>query len=645
MSSPIAKTAQPEPPSGPPQAAQPILPRQRPAPEKLEEVVIRFAGDSGDGMQLTGSQFTTTSALVGNDLSTLPDFPAEIRAPAGTLPGVSAFQVRIADYDIHTPGDAPDVLVAMNPAALKKNLPDLKLQGVLIVNSDEFNERAFVRAGYAGNPLADGSLEGYRLFKAELGTMTRRALDGSGLDAKTVDRCKNFFALGMVYWLFSRPLDSTIAWLEKNFAKKPEIAEANIKVLRAGWNFCDITELFHHRYEIPAAVMEPGLYRNVQGNTALALGLIAASRRSGLPLFLGAYPITPASDVLHELARYKTFGVTTFQAEDEIAAVCAAIGASFGGALAVTTSSGPGIALKAEAMNLAIMTELPLIVCDIQRGGPSTGLPTKTEQADLLQVMFGRNSESPLPVVAAASPKDCFDTALEAARIALRHMVPVVLLSDGYIASGSEPWKLPEVASLPDLRVEFRTDPAGFTPYMRDPETLARPWAIPGTPGLEHRIGGLEKEDVTGNVSYDPDNHELMVRLRAEKVARIAREIPDLVVHGEPSGPLLVLGWGSTAGAITGAVNAARKEGLPVSRAHLRHLNPFPPNLGDVLARFDHVLVPELNLGQLALLLRARFLKDVVTLSKVQGRPFTRTEIQTRITQLLEATNGRPHAV
>ncbi len=442
---------------------QPRLPI---AAEKLDEVVIRFAGDSGDGMQLTGGQFTTTSALLGNDLSTLPDFPAEIRAPAGTLPGVSAYQVRIANYDIHTPGDAPDVLVAMNPAALKKNLPDLKPNGVLIVNTDEFNDRNLARAGYAANPLGphpDGSpatlggggLERYRVFKADLGTMTRRALEGSGLDNKGMDRCKNFFALGMVYWLFSRPLDNTIAWLERSFKKRPELAAANVKALRAGWNFCDITELFHHRYEVEPAPMAPGLYRNIQGNTALALGLIAASRRSGLPLFLGAYPITPASDVLHELARHKEFGVTTFQAEDEIAAVCAAIGAAFGGALGVTTSSGPGIALKSEAINLAVMVELPLVVCDIQRGGPSTGLPTKTEQADLLQVMFGRNSDSPVPVLAAASPKDCFEVALEAARLALRHMVPVVLLSDGYIATGSEPWKLPDVASLPDLRVDL----------------------------------------------------------------------------------------------------------------------------------------------------------------------------------------------
>jgi 2-oxoglutarate ferredoxin oxidoreductase subunit alpha len=444
------------------------------------------------------------------------------------------------------------------------------------------------------------------------------------------------FALGMCYWLFSRPLDNTITWLNQQFAKKPNIAEANVKVLKAGWNYCDITEAFHTRYEVPAAALEPGLYRNITGNTSLALGLIAASRRSGLPLYLGAYPITPASDVLHELAKYKNFGVVTFQAEDEIAAVCAAIGASFGGALGVTASSGPGIALKSEAMNLAVMTELPLVVCDIQRGGPSTGLPTKTEQADLLQVMFGRNSESPMPILAPSSPKDCFDIAMEAVRIAIKYMTPVTVLSDGYIANGSEPWKLPQIEDLPDLRMEFHTNPEGFKAYQRDPATLARPWAIPGTPGLEHRIGGIEKEEVTGNVSYDPVNHEKMVHLRAEKVARIAADIPPVQVHGDDHGELLVLGWGSTSGAITGAVNTAHKMGLKVSRAHLRHLNPFPANLGEVLSRFDKVLVPEMNLGQLALLLRARYLKDVISLSKVQGQPFHRQEIFQKIQEILE---------
>jgi 2-oxoglutarate ferredoxin oxidoreductase subunit alpha len=604
--------------------------------EKLDEVVIRFAGDSGDGMQMTGTQFTNTSAMIGNDLSTLPDFPAEIRAPAGTLPGVSAFQVRIADYDIHTPGDAPDVLVAMNPAALRKEIKDLKPNGVVIVNTDEFNDRNFARAGYTSNPLDDGSLSSYRVFQVALTTMNRRTLEGSGLDTKSMDRCKNMFALGMCYWLFSRPLDNTITWLNQQFAKKPNIAEANVKVLKAGWNYCDITEAFHTRYEVPAAALEPGLYRNITGNTSLALGLIAASRRSGLPLYLGAYPITPASDVLHELAKYKNFGVVTFQAEDEIAAVCAAIGASFGGALGVTASSGPGIALKSEAMNLAVMTELPLVVCDIQRGGPSTGLPTKTEQADLLQVMFGRNSESPMPILAPSSPKDCFDIAMEAVRIAIKYMTPVTVLSDGYIANGSEPWKLPQIEDLPDLRMEFHTNPEGFKAYQRDPATLARPWAIPGTPGLEHRIGGIEKEEVTGNVSYDPVNHEKMVHLRAEKVARIAADIPPVQVHGDDHGELLVLGWGSTSGAITGAVNTAHKMGLKVSRAHLRHLNPFPANLGEVLSRFDKVLVPEMNLGQLALLLRARYLKDVISLSKVQGQPFHRQEIFQKIQEILE---------
>src|SRR5215203_1327376 len=576
--------------------------------ERIDEVVIRFAGDSGDGMQLTGTQFTNTSAMLGNDLSTLPDFPAEIRAPAGTLPGVSAFQVRIADYDIHTPGDAPDVLVAMNPAALKKELKDLKPNGIIIVNTDEFTPRNFAKAAITVNPLEDGSLESYRVFQAALTTMTRRTLEGTGLDNKSMDRCKNMFALGMCYWLFSRPLDNTIDWLKKQFAKKPNIAEANIAVLKAGWNFCDITELFHHRYEVPAAAMEPGLYRNIMGNSSLAMGLIAASRRSGLPLFLGAYPITPASDVLHDLSRYKNFGVTTFQAEDEIAAVCAAIGASFGGALGVTASSGPGIALKSEAMNLAVMTELPLIVCNIQRGGPSTGLPTKTEQSDLLQVMFGRNGESPLPVIAASSPKDCFDVALEAVRIATRYMVPVVLLSDGYIANGSEPWKLPRVEDLPDLRTEFRTDPQNFHPYERDPETLGRPWAIPGTPGLEHRIGGLEKADGLGNVSYDPDNHHRMSLLRAAKVAGIARDIPPLDVYGPETGDLLILGWGSTYGVLRSAVERMRAEGRSVAHAHLRYLNPFPANTGEVLRRYRTVLLPELNLGQLAFILRGTYL-------------------------------------
>ena len=470
--------------------------------------------------------------------------------------------------------------------------------------------------------------------------LTRRALEDSGLDAKSQERCKNFFALGMAYWMFSRPIEGTIQWLEKKFAAKPQIAAANILVMKAGYNYCDITEVFHTRYEIEPAKLPPGVYRNITGSSALALGLIAASRKSGLPLFLGAYPITPASDLLHELAMFKNFGVTTFQAEDEIAAVCAAIGASFGGALAITSTSGPGLALKSEAMNLAVMVELPLVVIDVQRGGPSTGLPTKTEQADLLQAMFGRNNESPIPVIAASSPADCFARALEACRIAIRHMTPVVLLSDGYIANGSEPWRLPEVADLPDLDVEFRTQTEGFLPYLRDAATLARPWAIPGTPGLEHRVGGIEKQDGTGNISYDPENHDHMVRLRAEKVARVADMIPDLAVHGEPDGRLLVLGWGSTAGAITGAVNLLRKQGVHVSRAHLHHLNPFPKNLGEVLSRFEKVLVPEMNLGQLALLLRAKYLKDIVSFCKVEGKPFYRFEVLAKIQEVLQGTGA-----
>ena len=605
--------------------------------EKMDEVVIRFAGDSGDGMQLTGNQFTSTSALFGNDLATFPDFPAEIRAPTGTLPGVSAFQVRIADYDIHTPGDAAGVLVAMNPAALKKSLTDLKPNGIIIANTDEFNDRNLKKAGYEVNPLEDDSLEGYRLYSVDITTMTRRTLETSDLDVKTKDRCKNFFALGMIYWLFSRPLENSVTWLRQKFRSRPEIAEANIKVMQAGYNFCDITQVFQVRYEVEPAKLEPGVYRNIMGNSAMALGLVAASRRSGLPLFLGSYPITPASDILHELSRFKNYGVVTFQAEDEIAAVCATIGAAFGGALAVTTTSGPGLALKSEAINLAIMVELPMVICNIQRGGPSTGLPTKTEQSDLLQAMFGRNGDSPMPILAAASATDCFDLAIEACRLAVKYMVPVLLMSDGYIANGSEPWRLPAIEDLPDLRSEFWSDPESFQPYRRDQETLARPWAIPGVAGLEHRLGGLEKENLTGNVSYDPLNHELMTELRSEKVERIAREIPNLKIDGDQEGDLLVLGWGSTRGAIIGAVREARGQGLKVGRTHLRYLNPMPRNLGEVMERFDKVLVPEMNRGQLALLLRARYLREVISHSKVQGKPFYRSEILAKIQEILGA--------
>jgi len=604
---------------------------------QLSEVVIRFAGDSGDGMQLTGTQFTTTSAVFGNDLSTLPDFPAEIRAPAGTLPGVSAFQVRIADHDIHTPGDVPDVLVAMNPAALKTNLADLKRGGILIVDTNAFKANNLKKAQYDANPLEDDSLDGYQVFKVELTKLTREALVDLDLGNKDRDRSKNLFALGMVYWMFSRPLENTIQWLKKKFAKKPLIVEANIKALQAGWNYSDITGTFQHRYEVEPAKLAPGTYRNINGNSATALGLIAASRRSGLPLFLGTYPITPASSILHELARHKQFNVVTFQAEDEIAAVCAAIGAAFGGSLAVTSTSGPGFALKSEGIGLGVMVELPLVVCNIQRAGPSTGMPTKTEQADLLQVMYGRNGESPMPVIAPYSPADCFDAAIEACRMAIQFMVPVVFLSDGYLANGSEPWKLPEVEDLPDLRIDFHSDASAFAPYQRDETTLSRPWAVPGTAGLEHRVGGLEKQEITGNVSYDPENHERMTRLRAEKVERIADTIPELEVVGDPAGgPLLVLGWGSTGGAITGAVNMARREGLEVSRAHLRHLNPLPKNVGEVLARFDKVLLPELNCGQMALILRGKFLKDIASFQKVQGKPFHRGEIYDKIVELLE---------
>lgn len=604
--------------------------------EKMDEVVVRFAGDSGDGMQLTGNQFTSTSALVGNDLATFPDFPAEIRAPAGSIAGVSAFQVRIADYDIHTPGDSPDALVAMNPAALKKSLPDLRPNGIIIANADEFDDRNLKKAGYESNPLEDGSLEGYRLYTAAITSMTRLALEDTGLDLKTQDRCKNFFALGMIYWMYNRPVETSISWLHRKFKRRPEIAEANVKALKAGYNFCDITEVFQVRYEVEPAQLEPGFYRNIIGNNALAVGLVAASRRSGLPLYLGSYPITPASDILHELARFKNYGVTTFQAEDEIAAVCAAIGASFGGALAVTTTSGPGLALKSEAINLAVMVELPLVICNIQRGGPSTGLPTKTEQSDLLQAMFGRNGDSPIPVLAANSPADCFDTAMEACYIAVKYMVPVILLSDGYIANGSEPWRLPSLESLPDLQTEYWSTAEGFEPYSRDEETLARPWGIPGTPGLEHRVGGLEKEDLTGNVSYSATNHQKMTYYRAEKVRRIAREIPDLEVNGDTEGDLLVIGWGSTLGAVTGAVRQARREGMKVSQIHLKHLNPFPSNLGDVLGRFQRLMVPEMNSGQLAFLLRAEFLREVISHCKVRGKPFFRYEIYDKIKEILE---------
>jgi 2-oxoglutarate ferredoxin oxidoreductase subunit alpha len=610
--------------------------------QQLDRVIIRFAGDSGDGMQLTGDRFTQETASFGNDLSTLPNFPAEIRAPQGTLPGVSSFQVHFADHDILTPGDAPDVLVAMNPAALKANLSDLKRGATIIVDSHDFTRRNLSKAGYAESPLEDDSLSEYDVHAFELTDMTVEAVKEFGLSRKDASRAKNMFALGMLSWMYGRPTEATIGFLEQRFAKAPAIRDANVEAFRAGWNFGETTEAFSVRYEVKPARMAPGTYRNITGNLALAYGLIAGSTQSGLPLFLGSYPITPASDILHELSKHKRFGVTTFQAEDEIAGVGAALGAAFGGSLGVTTTSGPGIALKSETIGLAVMLELPLLVCDIQRGGPSTGLPTKTEQADLLQAMFGRNGEAPVPIVAPQSPADCFDAALEAARIAVTYRTPVMLLSDGYLANGSEPWRIPEVADLPVISPGFATEPnhenaAGepeFWPYLRDPETLARPWALPGTPGLEHRVGGLEKGEGHGNISYDPANHDLMVRTRAEKVQRIARDLPPTEVD-DPSGEatVLVLGWGSTYGPIGAAVRQVRAQGHPVAQAHLRHLNPFPDDLGDVLRRYERVMVPEMNLGQLALLLRARYLVDVVGYNQVRGLPLRAAELADAITK------------
>ncbi|SFK33386.1 2-oxoacid:acceptor oxidoreductase subunit alpha [Geodermatophilus ruber] len=618
---------------------------------ELDRVVIRLAGDSGDGMQLTGNRFTSETASFGNDLSTLPNFPAEIRAPTGTLPGVSSFQLHFADHDIMTPGDAPDVLVAMNPAALKANLADLPGGGLLIVDSDEFTPRNLAKVGYATSPLEDGSLEGWQTVAVPLTSMTLDALTGSGLGKKEAERSKNMFTLGLLSWMYHRPTEGTIRFLERQFRRKPEIAAANIAAFRAGYNYGETTEAFAVSYEIKPAPMAPGRYRNISGNQALALGLVAAGQRAGLPLFLGAYPITPASDILHELSKHKAFGVRTFQAEDEIAGVAAAIGASFGGALGVTTTSGPGISLKSEAIGLAVMTELPLLVVDVQRGGPSTGLPTKTEQSDLLQAMFGRNGEAPLPVIAPRSPGDCFDAALEAARIALTYRTPVILLSDGYLANGAEPWAVPAADALPDLTgaVGFATEPNGadgeFLPYLRDPETLARPWAIPGTAGMQHRIGGLEKADKTGNISYDPANHDLMTRLRQAKVDGIAASLPPTEVD-DPDGDatVAVIGWGSTYGPIGAACRRIRRSGRSVAQLHLRHLNPMPADLGDILARYERVICPEMNLGQLALLLRAKFLIDVVSHTQVRGLPFRAAELAAVIQDVIDSTSGTPLA-
>jgi 2-oxoglutarate/2-oxoacid ferredoxin oxidoreductase subunit alpha len=602
----------------------------------LERVTIRFAGDSGDGMQLTGTQFTRTAAVFGNDISTLPDFPAEIRAPAGSLPGVSGFQISFSSSDIHTPGDAPDVLVAMNPAALKTNIGDLPAGGALIVNSDAFTQQNLNKAAYTSNPLTDGSLKPYTVFEIPISTLNERSLEGLDMTSKQKDLTKNFFALGLMFWLYERSMEPTIRWIEDKFGKRPVIAEANTRALKAGYAFGETTEIFHTHYRVAPAKLLPGTYRNITGNEATALGFLAASKLAHRPLFYGSYPITPASDILHQLSGYKNFGVKTFQAEDEIAAIGAAIGASYGGALGLTASSGPGIALKSEAMGLAVMVELPLVVVDVQRAGPSTGMPTKTEQADLLQVLFGRNSDSPMPVVAPATPAECFDYAIEAWRIALRHVTPVVYLSDAFLATGAEPWRIPELSELPEIGVENWTDKASFQPYDRDPVTLARKWAVPGTPGLEHRIGGLEKADVTGNVSYDPENHHRMQLLRQEKVARIADDIPPIEPFGPSSGDLLVLGWGSTYGAIRSAVERLQAGGRSVAHVHLRHLNPFPKNLGEVLHSYRRVLVPEVNLGQLLMLLRAKYLVDAVGYDKVRGKPFRIAEIQEEAERLLD---------
>ncbi|TFV49502.1 2-oxoacid:acceptor oxidoreductase subunit alpha [Blastococcus sp. TF02A-35] len=620
----------------------------------LDRVVIRLAGDSGDGMQLTGNRFTSETASFGNDLKTLPNFPAEIRAPTGTLPGVSSFQLQFADHDVMTPGDAPDVLVAMNPAALKANLAELPGGGLLILDSDEFTPRNLAKVGYATNPIEDGSLEGWQTVSVPLTSMTLEALKDSGLGKKEAERSKNMFTLGLLSWMYHRPTEGTIRFLERQFRRKPEIAAANIAAFRAGYNYGDTTEAFAVSYEIKPAPMKPGRYRNISGNQALALGLVAAGQRSGLPIFLGAYPITPASDILHEMSRHKAFGVRTFQAEDEIAGIAAAIGASFGGALGITTTSGPGVSLKSEAMGLAVMTELPLVIVDVQRGGPSTGLPTKTEQSDLLQAMFGRNGEAPIPVIAPRSPGDCFDAAIEAARIALAYRTPVILLSDGYLANGAEPWAIPAVDELPDLTgdVGFATEPNGedgeYLPYLRDPETLARAWAIPGTAGMQHRIGGLEKADRTGNISYDPANHDFMTRTRQAKVDGIAASIPLTDVE-DPDGldgegaRVAVIGWGSTYGPIGAACRRIRSSGRKVAQIHLRHINPFPADLGEVLARYDRVICPEMNLGQLSMLLRARYLVDVQSHTQVRGLPFRAAELAAVIQDAIDT--AQPTAV
>ena len=610
--------------------------------EELERVTIRFAGDSGDGMQVTGTQFTRTSAVFGNDVSTLPDFPAEIRAPAGSLPGVSGFQISFSSTDIHTPGDEPDVLVAMNPAALKVNINELPPGGALIVNQDAFTAANLAKAGYASNPLQDGSLHSWNVFSIPISTLNTRALEGLEMTSKQMDLTKNFFALGVMFWLYERSTEPTLHWIDGRFGKRPVIAEANKRALRAGYAFGETTEIFHSRYSVPKARQKPGTYRNMTGNEGAALGFVAAAQKAGRTLFYGSYPITPASDILHELASYKTFGVKTFQAEDEIAAIGSAIGASYGGAMGMTGTSGPGIALKSEALGLAVMVELPLVVIDVQRAGPSTGMPTKNEQADLLQVLYGRNSDCPVAVVAPATPGEAFWYAFEAWRLALKYMTPVVFLSDAFLATGAEPWPIPNASELPDISVSNWTDKQTFRPYNRDPLTLARPWAVPGTPGLEHRIGGLEKADITGNISYDPENHHRMQVYRQAKIDGIANDIPELEVSGPTEGDLLILGWGSTYGSIRSAVERLQARGQSVAHAHLRYLNPFPRNTGDVVKAYKRVLIPEINLGQLSMLIRARFLVDAKGYNKVRGKPFRIAEIEAEAERLLAELRGSP---
>jgi 2-oxoglutarate ferredoxin oxidoreductase subunit alpha len=605
----------------------------------LLEVTVRFAGDSGDGMQLTGSQFTETTAFLGTDVSTLPDFPAEIRAPAGSLAGVSGFQLHFSSSDIQTPGDSPDVLVAMNPAALKVNFKDLKSQATIIANSNAFDAKNLKLAGYASNPLEDGSLAGYHVIPVALTQLTMTALKDHNISIKEKEKCKNFFALGLMYWIYNRPLEISLKWLEVKFAKRPGILEANKVALKAGYHYGETTEIFTTRYDVPPAKLSKGVYRNISGNEAIALGFITASIKSGLNLYLGSYPITPASEILQELSKYKNYGVVTFQAEDEISGVASAIGAAFAGGLAITTTSGPGLSLKTEAIGLAVMTELPICIVDVQRGGPSTGLPTKTEQADLFQAMYGRHGEAPVVVLSAQSPTDCFFVSIEAARIAIKYMTPVILLTDGYLAFGSEPLKIPEFEELPDIPVNFRKEVEGFHPYSRD-ENLARPWAIPGTPGLEHRIGGLEKKDVYGNISYDPENHQIMVNKRKAKIMNVQNDIPDLVVEGDQQGELLVLGWGSTYGAIKEAIRHVKEKGYNASQVHLRYINPFPKNLGKVLSKFKKVIIPELNTGQMATIIRSTYLQDVIQFNKVQGQPFKVMEIENKIIQVLGGSNG-----